>query len=72
MFRTINAVIAPSLVADLRLDASRLGFLTSAYFLTFAAAKLPLGVALDRYPRFQEPSTRPSSTVIGSPLLDHG
>jgi MFS family permease len=49
MFRTINAVIAPNLIADLGLDASRLGFLTSAYFLTFAAVQLPLGAAFDRY-----------------------
>jgi MFS family permease len=48
-FRTINAVVATRLVSDLGLDASHLGFLTSAYFLTFAAVQLPVGVALDRY-----------------------
>jgi sugar phosphate permease len=47
--RNVNAVIAPDLVAELSLDASALGLLTSAYFVTFAAFQLPLGVLLDRY-----------------------
>jgi MFS family permease len=49
LFRTINAVTAAALGADLRLGAAELGALTSAYFLTFAAAQLPVGVALDRF-----------------------
>lgn len=49
LFRTVNAVIAPDLVADLGLSPSDLGLLTSSYFLTFAACQLPLGVLLDRY-----------------------
>ena len=48
VFRTINAVIAPNLVADIGLSAAGLGLLTSAYFLSFAACQLPLGVMLDR------------------------
>ena len=47
VFRTINAVIAPDLVADINLSAAGLGLLTSAYFLSFAACQLPLGVMLD-------------------------
>lgn len=47
--RNVNAVIAPDLSADLSLTPSRLGLLTSAYFLAFAASQLPLGVLLDRY-----------------------
>ncbi len=47
--RNVNAVIAPDLVADLGLTAASLGLLTSAYFLSFAAFQLPLGVLLDRY-----------------------
>jgi len=42
-FRTINAVIAGQLTAELGLDASHLGLMTSVYFLTFAAIQLPLG-----------------------------
>jgi MFS family permease len=49
LFRVVNAVIAPDLVADIGLNPSDLGLLTSAYFLTFAAFQLPLGVLLDRF-----------------------
>lgn len=49
LFRTVNAVIAPDLVADLGLSPADLGLLTSAYFFTFAAFQLPLGVLLDRF-----------------------
>ncbi|SHI80607.1 Predicted arabinose efflux permease, MFS family [Malonomonas rubra DSM 5091] len=49
VFRTVNAVIAPDLVTDLGLSPASLGLLTSAYFLTFAAFQLPLGILLDRY-----------------------
>ncbi|HSA89088.1 MAG TPA: MFS transporter [Burkholderiales bacterium] len=48
-YRYVNAVIAKDLVRDFGLAPSDLGFLTSAYFLSFAAAQLPLGVALDRF-----------------------
>ena len=49
VFRTVNAVIAPDLVRDIRVDPASLSLLTSAYFLSFAAFQLPLGVLLDRY-----------------------
>jgi MFS family permease len=49
LFRTVNAVIAPDLVEAVKLTAADLGLLTSAYFLTFAACQLPLGVFLDRF-----------------------
>ena len=49
MFRTINAVISSELSSALALDAADLGFLTSVYFLTFAALQLPVGIWLDRY-----------------------
>jgi MFS family permease len=49
LYRTVNAVIAPDLVRDVNVDPASLGLLTSAYFLTFAAAQLPLGVLLDRF-----------------------
>ncbi|MCW8915084.1 MAG: MFS transporter [Magnetovibrio sp.] len=49
LYRVVNAVIAPDLVTDLGLGASALGLLTAAYFLTFAAFQLPLGVLLDHY-----------------------
>ena len=49
LFRTINALIAGDLAAELGLSAADLGFLTSVYFLVFAAVQLPLGALLDRY-----------------------
>ena len=49
VYRTVNAVIAGRLVADLSLDASDLGLLTATYFLTFAAFQIPLGLLLDRF-----------------------
>ncbi|MDO3378243.1 MFS transporter [Geoalkalibacter halelectricus] len=49
LFRTVNAVIAPDLVADLALEPAGLGLLTAAYFLAFAAFQLPLGLLLDRF-----------------------
>lgn len=49
LYRVVNAVIAPDLVRDVGLDANQLGMLTSAYFITFAAFQLPLGILLDRF-----------------------
>src|SRR5215467_7813508 len=49
LFRTINALIAGDLAADLDLNAFDLGLLTSAYFLSFAVVQLPFGALLDRY-----------------------
>lgn len=49
LFRNINAVIADSITTELGLDAGQFGLLTSVYFLTFAAAQLPVGILLDRY-----------------------
>lgn len=49
LFRVVNAVISPDLVADIGLNPSDLGLLTSTYFLTFGAFQLPLGVLLDRF-----------------------
>jgi len=47
--RSANAVIAPELTVEFELSASDLGFLTSMYFVAFAAAQLPVGLLLDRY-----------------------
>jgi predicted MFS family arabinose efflux permease len=55
LYRVVNAVIAANLASELGVDPSQLGLLTAAYFLTFAAAQLPLGVLLDRFgPRVVE------------------
>ena len=49
LFRVVNAVLAPDLATDLGVGPSELGLLTAAYFITFAAFQLPLGVLLDRF-----------------------
>ena len=45
----VNAVLAPTLVAEFGLSASGLGLLSSMYFFSFALCQLPVGVAMDRY-----------------------
>jgi predicted MFS family arabinose efflux permease len=47
--RNSVGVIAPNLAAEIGLSASEIGLLSSAFFFSFAAAQIPLGVALDRY-----------------------
>lgn len=49
LLRAVNAVIAPDLVKDFSIGPAELGFLTSAYLLTFSLFQLPLGILLDRY-----------------------
>jgi predicted MFS family arabinose efflux permease len=49
LFRSVIAVVSADLIRELSLDAWTVGFLTSAYFLAFAAAQLPVGIALDRF-----------------------
>ena len=49
LFRSVNAVVGPRLVADIGLSATGLGLLTSAYLLAFALFQLPLGLLLDRF-----------------------
>lgn len=47
--RNSVGVIAPDLSADLNLSPENLGLLSGIFFLSFAAAQIPLGMALDRY-----------------------
>ncbi|GGB97743.1 MFS transporter [Pseudoduganella buxea] len=49
LLRTVNAILAPQLMAAATLTPAELGVLTSAYFFAFALAQLPVGLALDRY-----------------------
>jgi MFS family permease len=49
LYRVVGAVIADRLQRDVGLGAADLGVLTSAYFISFAAFQLPLGLMLDRY-----------------------
>src|SRR3989440_4468256 len=47
--RNSVGVIAPDLAAEIGLSAGEIGLLSSAFFFAFAAAQLPLGIAIDRY-----------------------
>ena len=47
--RNSVGVIAPDLARELELSAAEIGVLSSTFFFSFAAAQIPLGVALDRY-----------------------
>ncbi|WP_395017594.1 nitrate/nitrite transporter [Dongia sp.] len=49
LFRTVNSVIAPDLIAELNLDEAGLGLITSSYLYAFTLFQLPLGLLLDRY-----------------------
>ncbi|MBI2239826.1 MAG: MFS transporter [Magnetospirillum gryphiswaldense] len=49
LYRTVNAVLAPNIAADIALDAGALGLMTGMYLLAFGSFQLPLGVLLDRF-----------------------
>jgi MFS family permease len=48
-YRGANGVIAPELMAELAMDPTTMGFVTGVFFLVFAAAQIPVGMALDRF-----------------------
>jgi MFS family permease len=47
--RAVLALIGPLLAVEFALSASDLGLLAAVFFVAYAAAQLPVGVALDRY-----------------------
>jgi MFS family permease len=69
LFRTINAVMAAPLATELGLGADDLGLLTSIYFLTFAAAQIPVGILLDRYGPRRVQSALLVVAAVGSTLF---
>jgi MFS family permease len=69
LFRTINAVMAAPLATELGLGADDLGLLTSVYFLTFAAAQIPIGILLDRYGPRRVQSMLLLVAAVGSALF---
>src|SRR6266853_1459443 len=69
LFRTINAVMAAPLATELGLGADDLGLLTSVYFLTFAAAQIPIGILLDRYGPRRVQSVLLVIAAVGSTLF---
>jgi MFS family permease len=69
LFRTINGVMALPLTTELGLNAGDLGLLTSVYFLTFAAAQIPIGMLLDRYGPRRVQSILMVVAALGSALF---
>jgi MFS family permease len=47
--RNSVGVIAHDLARELGLSATQIGLLSSCFFLAFAAAQIPVGIAIDRY-----------------------
>jgi len=68
-FRSANAVIAGDLTRELDLSAAQLGFVTSVFFIAFAAAQLPLGKALDRFGARRVTPPLMLVAVLGSALF---
>lgn len=67
-FRNALGVLGPDLSKAFDLDAARLGFLSSIFFLSFAVAQIPLGMAIDRWgPRPAMLAT--AALMIGSTVL---
>lgn len=65
-FRNVNAVIAKDLAREFALTPADLGLLTSAYFMAFGLAMLPLGVFLDRYGPRRVVATLLCITALGA------
>lgn len=88
LYRTVNAVLAPHIAADIMLDAGALGLMTGMYLLAFGSVQLPLGILLDRYgPRRVEAALllfaaagaalfaiaeQPSALILGRALVGLG
>ncbi len=69
LFRTINATVGGALTAEFGLGAGDLGLLTSVYYLTFAAAQIPIGILLDRYGPGQIQSAVMVAAALGAALF---
>jgi MFS family permease len=69
LFRTINAVMAAPLATELGLGADDLGLLTSVYFVTFAAAQIPIGILLDHFGPRRVQSVLLLVAAVGSTLF---
>lgn len=67
--RSINASIAPLLADDLNLSASALGWLSSAYFLSFASVQWYLGTWLDKYGSRRTESMLLGTAAVGSVIV---
>ena len=67
--RSVNATIAPLLDADLGLGPGSLGWLSSAYFLSFASVQWYLGTWLDRFGARRTESALLGTAALGSIIM---
>jgi MFS family permease len=72
LYRTVNSVVGPVIADEMKLSAGDLGFLTSAYFIMFAAVQIPLGVALDRYGPRRVHGTLLAIAAVGAATFGNG
>lgn len=70
--RSVNAALAPLLAADLNLSAGDLGWLSSAFFLSFTAMQIPLGICLDRYGARRTESFLLLIAAVGAVVISMG
>lgn len=64
--RSVNATIAPLLAQDLGLSAAELGWLSSAYFLSFASMQWLVGSWLDKHGARRTESALLATAAIGA------
>jgi MFS family permease len=67
--RSVNATIAPLLEQDLGLDAAALGWLSSAYFLSFAGMQWLVGGWLDVYGARRTETALLATAAIGACIV---
>lgn len=67
--RSVNATIAPLLETDLSLGPGALGWLSAAYFLSFASVQWFLGTWLDRFGSRRTESALLGTAALGSVIM---
>lgn len=67
--RLSTGVLGPSLMVDLQLNAEQLGILAGAFFYAFAAAQIPVGLALDTFSPKYVLMTTLTLAIAGSALF---
>lgn len=72
LYRNINAVVGRYLIDELGLSGADIGLLTAAYFFTFAAAQIPIGIMLDRFGPRRVNSTLFCISAAGAVLFSFG
>ncbi|MDA0674934.1 MAG: MFS transporter [Proteobacteria bacterium] len=65
-FRINSGLIAPALVDEFGIGPADLGFMTSTFFVAFALAQLPMGLALDRFGPFRVTAAALAVAAVGA------